>query len=670
MPGISKPDVMALCTGLAIAALRPLCAVLYAVGSGSVLSLRVPHHVGMFSRTAMPPQMGRPPVMIAPARYFSVVLLFAASSALWATVFFYFEAPLTGLLLVCLMVAGLVGVVHATVFKQYASWRPYLLFSAGLINLSVVWSVGPEASAFVALPALLLPQAILTTGGSKLQVIGSAAVFSTCFVAIRVLFAVGPTGPEDIKRVPELLREVFGLLCLFGPLINELSCMMHLLGELSAHKAGLEHTLREAELICHGLIHFDLDQLPPPPPEAEASASGRIVLMLRNVVERMKLFQPFLPHYLLAPMGGAGADPPGRYAPSRSSLASHPNSDPNSIDRGSAVPTNPGDSPRGFPGNPGPCALAAAHSSWRKAYGTLAVIALPGLQGMARAGDGLCRAKEVSDAFFEVVVPVILQSRGAVISLSGDQCLAGWNMASRCASHVQTALTAALEIRDKFAAVADAAAAMLSIGVCADEWVSGHFGTQELRMYGTYACQTASAVTLQRYAEATGRCIIVNDGVWQAVRDTHRLLPVDVVQLSPTEPRSGGEIISECVATRSESPEEWLYAVGRARADSGPALLHHVFAQLKGGLRTADEVRALQCEMVQLVDVEDRAIQDIGRFLMSLLKVQEPYCVRPQAFWGWMPRTLATVTSLRGDDSPARSPSRAPRTRVLLSAKA
>ena len=596
-------------------------------------------------------QTWKPPPMFAPARvYFTMMVATAASGGLWSALFFYYEAFWTGVMFICILLIGLGGIVHATAFRQHVSWRPYMLMPIGLVSLGFTWSLGPEVSGYIAFPLLFVPHVICTTGGSKPQVIGSAVFFAACFVALRVLFGLAPISPEDIGRFPPALREVFCLVCVFTPTVNELGCLIYVLGNISMHKASLEDTIGEAELICRGLVSFDLDRLPGPGPHHDAAAPGRIVLMLYTVVDRMKQFRPFLPQYLLTPMTprrGSAHPRGGQYAPSR--VASELTSDCSS-DEG---PSDPEDrsshktSRKSSGAQLLPCGhCPVTHSAWRRAKGTLALIALPGLRELMGQGETASpRLKELSDAFFRVVVPAILHSRGTVISLSGDQCLAGWNMASRCASHVQQALTAATEIRDMFRQVPHAAAARLSIGVYADDWTSGSFGTQELRMYGLYTCQTARAVVLQRYAEATGRCIMVNDTVWKALRSapTHQLLPVDVVDLDPGEgghaPQCNGEVVSECLAPLSDDAEEWLYAVGPKHDGGVAAQLHHALTQLQRGIGTEAELRTLQHDLVQaLVDVQDSAVQDTCGFVMGMLKAQEPYCVRPQALWGRLPR--------------------------------
>ena len=159
--------------------------------------------------------------------------------------------------------------------------------------------------------------------------------------------------------------------------------------------------------------------------------------------------------------------------------------------------------------------------------------------------------------------------------IHGDQALATWNLVSRCSVHVAAALTAAVEIRDHFIASSTRLPAGLDLtcGVWTGRVLSGSLGTAELRSFGTLGCQLSRAVALQQYAATVSRRIVVNAGVWQATREApqHRLLPIDVVDLSEVNPVKGQgepEIVYECLATLAPAEDEWMYQLMDVHAEN------------------------------------------------------------------------------------------------------
>ena len=132
----------------------------------------------------MAEQSWKPPPMFAPARvYLAIMSVGLLNATGWAVLFFYFGAPWTGLLSVGLGVWSCVGLAHATLFQRLAAWKPYFLFPIGLIGLGLNWSLGPGVSGYAAVPVMLLPHVILTTGGSRLQVQGCIRRAGTSEVA-------------------------------------------------------------------------------------------------------------------------------------------------------------------------------------------------------------------------------------------------------------------------------------------------------------------------------------------------------------------------------------------------------------------------------------------------------------------------------------------------------
>ena len=169
--------------------------------------------------------------------------------------------------------------------------------------------------------------------------------------------------------------------------------------------------------------------------------------------------------------------------------------------------------------------------------------------------------------------------------------------------HVTAALTAAIAIRDQFrvAAIGLASHVPGGLSITAGLWsghvLAGSLGTKSLRSVGTLGCELNRAVALQQYAAAVSLPIIVNAGIWTATCDApqHRLLPVDVVDFTETNPSSRGpshtEVVFECISCLAPAEDEWMYQLMDVQAENQvERQLHDIFSQLQRGVYDTDQV--------------------------------------------------------------------------------
>ena len=283
-----------------------------------------------------------------------------------------------------------------------------------------------------------------------------------------------------------------------------LLCGIFALTRLRVKAATLEEGLLKAEAIAQKIVDFDVSDI------ADKPSEDRVVNLMVQVAQQMKLYRPYLPPELFA------ADDPGSDGSDDESLDTNvlPCDDASTVQsattspahiltprfrRGSAVSelsraasalatALPAPSPDPLP----PGAVLHFHSprsgvlsprSVECRTGTLLAIRVADLEPLSavRSPESLARVQEVSDVFAQLVVAIAREHKGIVRSLAHDRGLISWNLSATCHQHVGAALGTALAIRDQFRA--KFAAPALSMGLWTGPLLVGTIGTADFKAF-------------------------------------------------------------------------------------------------------------------------------------------------------------------------------------------
>ena len=571
--------------------------------------------------------------------------IFICLNALWAAIFSF---TMLGL---CVY-----GMVHALV-KGTTTWTSGLLcWGLSVCALGMHWGLGASSGTFVFHWALLGPQLAVPLGHSRAHATALAIIVCIALLLIQIIPVVcgHRPGPTQTAYPPAFFEPLVALNAI-GPFLIGFVTSIWCWGTVKADQESLQATVSTAEMLCKGLVTFDLESLPRPPHQIAAEGSVQIIRMLYDVVNNMRSYRPFLPHHLLAP-------PPVIDARRGSAVSLAP-AEPGSQPGAESNPIVTGSSQNGDAESLLAATIRSRTSSMRavapvmpypvnRRLGTLVYLALSNMDGLLSMEDADANktAGEIAEMFSEAAVGLVQQWRGIVEFIHGDTMLATWNLLGHSSTHVSNALTAAVHIRDRFAAVqaarapepGPAPALALTAGVWAGHVLSGTFGTKDLRVFGVFGCEVSRVAALQRYAAAHSRCIVGNAGVWRLTQEApqHRLLPVDVIDLAKAvNPLKGSpstmEILYECLACVSAEDDEWMYQLMSTQAQAQPEhRLHNIFCQLQLGIDSPEALRKIAAKVDQLLATDDEVVRRVCVTIQSLLKQQSAQNVRVRSVWG------------------------------------
>jgi hypothetical protein len=402
-----------------------------------------------------------------------------------AALFAYFGCFWTPMFLISLCVLVLCALVHLSFTKKIGGSAAIVTFGLVFSSMAIYWAFGPQRDCYMWNIATIGHSLLMSGLSSKkwgitLGVL-TYGVLSVGLLLINGLFLVyGESFTGNEPELPKALWCIYTWFNMLFPWAVQFGTYLVSVRRLEAHQANLATTIAEAEHICKCLLTFDLDGLPPPPAADDDTASSKQILhMLHEVVGRLKKYRPFLPHYLLVPHSVEAS-------PSMETVAVE--GEETDIAEGSRDAEGPSDEEgpstsrpsRGSnsapisAGLPLPSALARLGKPLQKGQCTVVLIAMAGVgKALAASHDACASATHLSRMFSEAVVNVVARHVGDLLSLSGDQCLAAWNMVSGCPQHVTTALTAALEIRDQLRALLPQSTCQPVMGVWSSEFFSG-----------------------------------------------------------------------------------------------------------------------------------------------------------------------------------------------------
>ena len=580
-------------------------------------------------------------------------------SVVWGAMFYAYNAVWCGHFHAMTLVFTIIFLVAALKVKG-AKWVAVFgslqCYVWTFFVFGIYFCMGPNSDNFMMNQAVMAPTTLLAQQ-FKGQAVALALVIGASTIAMQVVIqSLGPDiSPQEHVLLPAWLFVTYKVSNVIVPMMVILGHMEHYQTIVKEHQDNLNQTLTSAKVVCRGLVKFDLENLQPPPETSSTgeTTSENILHMLYDVVVKMRLYRPFLPHYLLGDPKGPeqkyGQDgrlqvPSARSRHSRRSSRSQATAIVNSVSQSSSRSRQSGPDLE-------PVARSHGHQlslstgllhelPIRMRPGSVLLIGFSGMDRLLERHLDECRqASLVSRLFCQKVVHAVQDSNGVVLSLAGDQCVAVWNLLSSCRSHVTRALDAACSIQGSVQPLIDSVSCRLSISVWAGDIPSGSFGTNDTLMFGVFECALAPAVALQRYGAATSRCIMVSSQVWEANRQspTHHLLPVDVLDLHVADQTSlglvpRGEVVCECLGNLEGAQGEWMYQLDAASsALEGERCLHEVLSMMRQG---HSDLESMQNILSSAVAKGCQKVREVSNFVHSILQPGRAYCNVPGPIWG------------------------------------
>jgi len=466
------------------------------------------------------------------------------------------------------------------------------------------WTLGGSQEDTVSW-SMLAPQIALLTGA---HVSEAAFLLLLCLSSYAAfLGAATILGPEAITPqhvpIPIVITALFEALNFLVPGCLTFAMMAHLIMRLKTHGLRLERNLQKAERLAHDIATLDLEEIV----EADFHQE-RILEVLQVIARNLKLYRPYIPSHL---MEGKGAEEEDDEPEPGIAMLSCPSDRSRSTESISQVGPYHGSTvlSSGYPSSqylkarlpitetpdvvkelhtltqsfstPTKHVVTSLEHLQARKRGTLLYIRLHRLEDFAddtADPDCLGNVARAAALFAETVLTAVKQTKGVVYTMHHNECLVTWNFFTGCSMHAQNACHVALAIRKVLAqlqATSPRLPLSASMGVWGGSIICGSVGTQDYKAPSLVGHGVSRVVRLQRYAAASGRCIVANAEVQRgiALAPRSRLLPIDIIQFQSMRTADDYELGFPTVGTRYhliyevveeillENSMEWMYAL-------------------------------------------------------------------------------------------------------------